>query len=496
MKNNLKDLEIFHGSCTIRSMVWPLFIIIVICFSFSASYLSRSCSCNQTAPFLIPLDKSSSSSSPIPPPPPPSPPSPPPPPAKTNLSHIVFGIGASSKLWNRRKSYVKLWWRPEQMRGVVWLDKPVKMKPEEVDLLPPLKISGDTSNFKYSHPNGHRSAIRISRIVSETLRLGMKDVRWFVMGDDDTVFVADNLVRVLQKYDHNEFYYIGSSSESHVQNIAFSYNMAYGGGGIAISYGLAKEIEKMQDRCLMRYPSLYGSDDRLQACMAELGVPLTRERGFHQFDVYGNLFGLLAAHPVTPLVSIHHLDVVKPIFPNMGPIEAIERLRRPMSLDSAGLMQQSICYDRRRRWTVSVSWGFAVQIIRGFIKARDMEIPGRTMLNWYRTYDENGYPFNTRPFFEHKCQKPFVYYLSNAVFDSKTNKTITEYISDRARSPKCEWKMANPFRIQKVVVHKRPDPNLWDKSPRRNCCRILSTKKNSTLMIDVGVCKAGEVVEF
>ncbi|KAH7544858.1 hypothetical protein FEM48_Zijuj01G0030600 [Ziziphus jujuba var. spinosa] len=148
----------------------------------------------------------------------------------------------------------------------------------------------------------------------------------------------------------------------------------------------------------------------------------------------------------------------------MGPIEAIERLRRPMSLDSAGLMQQSICYDRRRRWTVSVSWGFSVQIIRGFIKARDMEIPGRTMLNWYRTYDENGYPFNTRPFFEHKCQKPFVYYLSNAVFYSKTNKTITEYISDRARSPKCEWKMANPFRIQKVVVHKRPDPNLWDKN--------------------------------
>lgn len=31
-----------------------------------------------------------------------------------------------------------------------------------------------------------------------------------------------------------------------------------------------------------RYPGLYGSDDRIQACMAELGVPLTREPGFHQ----------------------------------------------------------------------------------------------------------------------------------------------------------------------------------------------------------------------
>lgn len=101
-------------------------------------------------------------------------------------------------------------------------------------------------------------------------------------GDDDTVFFVENVVRVLSKYDHNQYYYIGSSSESHVQNIFFSYAMAYGGGGFAISYPLAKELEKMQDRCIQRYPGLYGSDDRIQACMAELGVPLTKERGFHQ----------------------------------------------------------------------------------------------------------------------------------------------------------------------------------------------------------------------
>jgi len=58
--------------------------------------------------------------------------------------------------------------------------------------------------------------------------------------------------------------------------------MAYGGGGFAISYPLAEALYKMQDRCIQRYPGLYGSDDRMQACMAELGVPLTKEIGFHQ----------------------------------------------------------------------------------------------------------------------------------------------------------------------------------------------------------------------
>jgi len=170
------------------------------------------------------------------------------------------------------------------MRGFVWLDEAVKITKNSS--LPPLKISSDISKFKYTNKEGNRSGIRISRIVSETVRMNLEDVRWIVMGDDDTFFVAENLVRVLAKYDHNQFYYIGSSSESHLQNIYFSCNMAYGGGGFAISIALAKALERMQDRCIERYPELYGSDDRIQACMAELGVPLTREAGFHQVFLF------------------------------------------------------------------------------------------------------------------------------------------------------------------------------------------------------------------
>ncbi|KAF5954281.1 hypothetical protein HYC85_007137 [Camellia sinensis] len=235
----------------------------------------------------------------------------------TQLKHIVFCIAASSKHWDQRKQYIKQWWRPRQTRGVVWLDQRVRTRRHEASSLPEIRISGTTASFKYTNRQGQRSALRISRVVSETLRLGMKDVRWFVMGDDDTIFMVDNLVRILSKYDHRQLYYVGSSSESHIQNIFFSYAMAFGGGGFAISYPLAKELEKMQDRCIQRYPGLYGSDDRIQACMSELGVPLTKEPGFHQYDVYGSLLGLLGAHPVAPLVSLHHLDVVDPIFPRM-----------------------------------------------------------------------------------------------------------------------------------------------------------------------------------
>ncbi|XP_010457107.1 PREDICTED: uncharacterized protein LOC104738639 [Camelina sativa] len=426
-------------------------------------------------------------------------------PEQTDLKHVVFGIAASAKLWKHRRDYVKLWWKPNgEMNGVVWLDKHIAQNDNVSATLPPIKISSDTSRFKYKYPNGLRSAIRITRIVSETVRLlngteSEKNVRWIVMGDDDTVFFPENLVKVLRKYDHKQFYYIGSPSESHIQNLKFSYGMAYGGGGFAISYPLAKALEKMQDRCIQRYSELYGSDDRIHACMSELGVPLTKEVGFHQIDLYGKLLGLLSAHPLAPLVSIHHLDLVDPVFPNMGRVNAMQRFMVSAKLDSASLAQQSICYDKARRWTVSVSWGYTVQIIRGVLSAKEMLIPTRTFIDWYKRAEEKSYAFNTRPFSKNACQRPRVYYLSNALPDLALHRTASEYVRWYDMwDPECDWHMSDPSEIERVIVYKKPDPDRWnrDRAPRRDCCRVLPTKKNGTMVIDVGACKDDEIVEF
>jgi hypothetical protein len=205
----------------------------------------------------------------------------------STLRNIVFGIGASAELWDQRKEYVKLWWRPGELRGFVWLDEPVAASLEDGGELPELRVSQDISRFRYTNPKGHPSAIRLSRIVSEMVRLQPEDVHWFVMGDDDTIFSPDNLVKVLSKYDHTKMVYIGSNSEDHKQNVDFSYQMAFGGGGFALSYPLAKALEGMQDKCLERHPELFGSDDRMQACVSELGVPLLKEAGFHQVSPQG-----------------------------------------------------------------------------------------------------------------------------------------------------------------------------------------------------------------
>ncbi|CAL4920493.1 unnamed protein product [Urochloa decumbens] len=422
--------------------------------------------------------------------------------APTGLRHIVFGIGASSSLWASRREYIKVWWRPGEMRGFVWLDKPVpelySRNASSKAGLPGIKISGNTSAFPYTHGAGSRSALRITRIVSESFRLGLPGARWFVMGDDDTVFFPDNLADVLSRYDHTQPYYVGNPSESHIQNLIFSYGMAFGGGGFAISAALAGQLARMQDGCIQRYPALYGSDDRVHACMSELGVPLTRHLGFHQCDLWGDVLGLLGAHPVAPLVTLHHLDFLQPVFPTVrSRTAALRRLfAGPVALDPAAVAQQSVCYDAAKEWTVSVSWGFAVVVVRGVLSPREMETPMRTFLNWYRRADYTAYAFNTRPVARQPCQRPQVYYMRQARMHRRRNTTVTEYERHRVPPAPCRWRIPDPAALlDRVVVLKKPDPGLWKRAPRRNCCRVVSSPtkgKDRRMTIDVGVCREGE----
>ena len=181
-----------------------------------------------------------------------------------------------------------------------------------------------------------------------------------------------------------------------------------------------------------------------------------------QVDLRGDLFGLLAAHPVTPLVTIHHFELVNPIFPSMNRLQSFIRLSFPAKVDSAGLMQQSICYDPARNWTVSVSWGYAVQIIRGWIPAHEMERPARTFDNFRRNKNPLWFSFDTRPWSKHPCEEPYVYFFNNVVMNTANNVSWSEYMLHRDNHTGCSWKVETPEKISRVEVYKIPNPHKWD----------------------------------
>ncbi|KAK8532011.1 hypothetical protein V6N13_131360 [Hibiscus sabdariffa] len=408
---------------------------------------------------------------------------------RTNLSNVLFGIGGSAKTWNDRRHYSQLWWRPNVTRGFVWLDEIPPGAGEELQpTSPPYKISEDTSRFKYTCWYGSRSAVRMARIVKESFELGLDNVRWFVLGDDDTLFFLENLLTVLNKYDHNQMYYVGGNSESVEQDVIHSYNMAYGGGGFAVSYALAAELVKVLDGCIDRYASFYGSDQKVQACMSEIGIPVTKELGFHQVDIRGNPYGLLAAHPLAPLVSLHHLDYVQPIFPGMTQIESLKKLTTAYEMDPSRALQQSFCYDLKRNRSISVSWGYTVQLYPYIVTAKKLETAFSTFQSW-KTWQNGPFTFNTRPVEEDPCARPLSYFLDHAesVDGNRTRTRYARHVEESGKEcDKPDYARASGVKFVGVSSAKL-NPAIWSMAPRRQCCEVISGGEGADHLVQVKI---------
>lgn len=410
-----------------------------------------------------------------------------------SISHLFFSIAASSSSFSQRVHYINLWYKPDSTNAVVFLDNPISGSVSS----PPLLISSDTSNFPYSFPSGRRSAIRIARIVKDVFDLvknvNFSETRWFVFSDDDTVFFTDNLVRVLSKYDCEKWYYVGYNSESYEQNEKYSFDMAFGGGGFALSAPLAKGLARVLDSCLMRYPHLYGSDARVFACVAELGVRLTHEPGFHQVDVRGDLFGILSAHPLSPLLSLHHLDAVEPLFPGMTRIQGVDHLFKAVHADPARILEQTVCYDKSNLLTVSVAWGYAVQVFEGNELLPDLLSLQPTFRPWKRGKNVFAkYMFNTRVFPSDPCKRPVVFFLQNVL--SSRDGIWTEYvrhdIANCARS-----KPTKKLVKIRVFSQKLAFDTEQLKAHRRPCCDI-SSPINETMIIGIRQCGYDELISM
>ncbi|XP_022763967.1 uncharacterized protein LOC111309236 [Durio zibethinus] len=412
-------------------------------------------------------------------------------PSPTLRKHLLFSIASSSNSFPLRSSYIRLWYTPLYTRAIAFLDQPVSSSVDPT--LPPIIVSGDTKSFPYTFKGGLRSAIRVARVVKEAVDRNETGIRWLVFGDDDTVFIVDNLVKVLSKYDHDKWYYVGSNSESYEQNLKYSFDMAFGGGGFAISYSLGKVVSRVLDSCLMRYAHLYGSDARIWSCLAELGVSLTHESGFHQVDMRGNFFGMLAAHPLSPLLSLHHLDALEPIFPNMSKTHALEHFFKAVNVDSSRILQQTVCYDHFNSLTVSVAWGYAIQVYEGNQLLPDLLSLQKTFSPWKRGANVAAhFMFNTREFPRDSCRRPLVFFLDSVLSDKNV------VWSNYTRHSDGDCLRANAIKNLKdvkVVSQKLELDAEQMMAPRRQCCEILPSY-NESMVIKIRKCGVDELISM
>ncbi|KAJ8770915.1 hypothetical protein K2173_022087 [Erythroxylum novogranatense] len=356
----------------------------------------------------------------------------------TDLSHIGFIVISSLKTWKHRRAYTESWWRPNVTRGYVFLDKePTQQFLPWPSTFPQYQINYDITKLRAYPKIVSQVQVRMVHSILDMYRVGDKSLRWFIMCDDDTLFFVDNLVEVLQKYDHTKYIYVGGNSESIKSNARYSFDMGFGGAGYALSYPLAEALSKNLDDCIERYHYLYVSDHMAQSCLADIGVSLNLEKGIHQIDLHSDISGLLSSHPQSPLLSLHHFDAIDPLFPSKDRYESIQHLMKAAKFDQSRMLQQTICYQRETNWSFSVSWGYSTHIYESIIPRSILRKPLETFRPWDRISRPPHFMFNTRRLTNNSCETPHVFFF-NSVEYTPDNQVLTTYVRSSPRNlPHC-----------------------------------------------------------
>ncbi|KAK6141542.1 hypothetical protein DH2020_024715 [Rehmannia glutinosa] len=343
----------------------------------------------------------------------------------TNLSHLVFGLVGSENAWHHRKAYIESWWRPNITRGFLFLDKS-----PTGDLLPwspaspDYKISDDLTKFLNKNDV---TAQRIIHAIMEVYREDHENLRWLVMGDDDSIFFLDNIVDVLSKYDHTKYYYFGGHSEFILSNYWYSFSQGFGGAGFILSLPLAKALAREMENCLIRYRHLKAADQTTMSCIADIGVSLTALHGIHQIDLRGDISGFLSSHPKFPLMSLHHFDMVDPIFPTMDRSNSTRHLMKAAAADHSRMLQQTICHHRPTNWSFSISWGYSAHIYERIMPRSYLQFPIETFKTWNRSPRPPHYMFNTRLPSDDPCEAPHIFFYETIDKTPENNEISTVF---------------------------------------------------------------------
>ncbi|XP_051142221.1 uncharacterized protein LOC127259117 [Andrographis paniculata] len=392
----------------------------------------------------------------------------------TTLRHVVFGLVGSEGSWHHRRRYIESWWRPNATRGYIFLDRPPTgdLLPWP-DASPPYRLSENLTAFLQETKAAVPFAVRIVHAIMEVFREADDgNLRWVVMGDDDSIFFVDNLVDMVAGYDHRKYYYFGAPSEFIMSNFWFSFAQGFGGAGVILSYPLAKALAADMDNCLRRGAQIISADHITMVCVADLGVSLSPHRGLHQVDMHGDISGFLSAHPAVPILSLHHFDHVDPIFPATDRAEAARRLMKAAAADESRMMQQTICHHKQNHWSLSIAWGYSAHIYERMMPRWILQKPIETFQAWA------GLPrpppqflFNTREPSRDACEAPHLFFFREV--EKTPNRTLTIYSRAAPRGlPVCWW--ANSVSADNISeIRVLSPPTKRTEMDRAECCDVV-----------------------
>ncbi|CAA2988069.1 uncharacterized protein LOC111393000, partial [Olea europaea subsp. europaea] len=212
-------------------------------------------------------------------------------------------------------------------------------------------------------------------------------------------------------------------------------------------------------------------------------------------DLRRDISGFLSAHPQSPFLSLHHLDVVDPIFPSMNRFESVNHLMKAARVDQSRLLQQSVCYYKQNNWTFSVSWGYSVQIYHEIFAPSVLYRPLETFVPWKKGATPP-YMFNTRVPRSDPCEVPHFLFFASVDETKMNNQIVTTYVAKsppRSLPPSVSSSTCSTYNITKIRVLS-PMKKHGGPGSRRECCDTVQVMGMDSMAIKLRNCLKDEIV--
>ncbi|KAJ3195119.1 hypothetical protein HDU82_002224 [Entophlyctis luteolus] len=166
---------------------------------------------------------------------------------------------------------------------------------------------------------------RVLFLLRELWVASSPKTKWFVIQDDDTVWITqDALLNLVSAYPDPSQYDLIIGAESETNTIHHG-QIAYGGGGIILSRRLVQKLnaDGLLETCYEKHQSVFGGDGMITNCVADtLGKPreevLSYDESLHQLDFSGDAVKFFEGAPV--VASLHHWNSWFSIFHNSHPL--------------------------------------------------------------------------------------------------------------------------------------------------------------------------------
>jgi hypothetical protein len=136
----------------------------------------------------------------------------------------------------------------------------------------------------------------------------------------------------------------------------------------------------------------------------------------------------------------------------MTTLKSLQHLFEAANVDSQRILQQTVCYEKQFSRTISVSWGYAVQVFQNNVLLPDVLRVQQTFKPWKENHVLAGvYTFSIREIHHDPCKRPKIFYLDNV--SSGKDGTVSSYTKSYQNCPNDKTSSKN-LEVIKVVTNK------------------------------------------